>query len=105
MNIVSRVKDSQYVILHIGRFIVVILFLKRKVRGDSMIRLVKETDAEAIMNIRKEIILSETTTKFFIVSPKKLPNDMNAEREKIRKSNEKGNLYIVYEVDGKVVGF
>ena len=37
------------------------------------------------MNIRKEIILSETTTKFFIVSPKKLPNDMNAEREKIRK--------------------
>lgn len=33
-----------------------------------MIRLVKETDAEAIMNIRKEIILSETTTKFFIVS-------------------------------------
>ena len=105
MNIVSRVKDSQYVILHIGRFIVVILFLKEKVRGDSMIRLVKETDAEAIMNIRKEIILSETTTKFFIVSPKKLPNDMNAEREKIRKSNEKGNLYIVYEVDGKVVGF
>ena len=47
-----------------------------------MIRLVKETDAEAIMNIRKEIILSETTTKFFIVSPKKLPNDMNAERRK-----------------------
>ena len=70
-----------------------------------MIRLVKETDAEAIMNIRKEIILSETTTKFFIVSPKKLPNDSNAEREKIRKSNEKGNLYIVYEVDRKVVGF
>ena len=65
------------------------IIFKRKVRGDSMIRLVKETDAEAIMNIRKEIILSETTTKFFIVSPKKLPNDMNAEREKIRKSNEK----------------
>ena len=56
--------------MHIGRFIVLILFLKEKVRGDSMIRLVKETDAEAIMNIRKEIILSETTTKFFIVSPK-----------------------------------
>lgn len=70
-----------------------------------MIRLAKETDAEAIMDIRKEIILSETTTKFFIVSPKKLPNDTNAEREKIRKSNEKGNLYIVYEVDNKVVGF
>ena len=70
-----------------------------------MIRLAKEIDAEAIMNIRKEIILSETTTKFFIVSPKKLPNDSNAEREKIRKSNEKGNLYIVYEIDNKVVGF
>ncbi|MCQ0954461.1 GNAT family N-acetyltransferase [Bacillus cereus] len=70
-----------------------------------MIRLAKETDAEAIMDIRKEIILSKTTTKFFIVSPKKLPNDTNAEREKIRKSNEKGNLYIVYEVDNKVVGF
>ncbi|HDR4297835.1 TPA: GNAT family N-acetyltransferase [Bacillus anthracis] len=70
-----------------------------------MIRLAKETDAEAIMDIRKEIILSKTTTKFFIVSPKKLPNDTNAEREKIRKSNEKGNLYIVYEIDNKVVGF
>ncbi|KOS29314.1 acetyltransferase [Bacillus anthracis] len=70
-----------------------------------MIRLAKETDPEAIMDIRKEIILSKTTTKFFIVSPKKLPNDTNAEREKIRKSNEKGNLYIVYEIDNKVVGF
>lgn len=70
-----------------------------------MIRLAKEIDAESIMNIRKEIILSETTTKFFIVSPNNVPNDMNAEREKIRKSNEKGNLYIVYEVDKKVVGF
>ena len=70
-----------------------------------MIRLAKEIDAEAIMDIRKEIILSETTTKFFIVSPKKLSNDMNAEREKIRKSNEKGNLYIVYEVDKKWLAF
>ncbi len=40
------------------------IILKEKVRIDSMIRLVKETDAEAIINIRKEIILSETTTKF-----------------------------------------
>ena len=37
-----------------------------------MIRLVKETDAEAIMNIRKEIILSETTTKFFHSIPKEV---------------------------------
>lgn len=29
-----------------------------------MIRLAKEVDAESIMDIRKEIILSETTTKF-----------------------------------------
>ncbi|PFR90543.1 GNAT family N-acetyltransferase [Bacillus cereus] len=70
-----------------------------------MIRLAKEIDAEAIIDIRKEIILSETTTKFFIVSPTKLPNDIDAEKEKIRKSNKKGNLYIVYEVDSKVVGF
>ncbi|PFZ65182.1 GNAT family N-acetyltransferase [Bacillus wiedmannii] len=70
-----------------------------------MIRLAKEVDAESIIDIRKEIILSETTTKFFIVSPKKLPNDIDTEKEKIRKSNEKGNLYIVYEVDSKVVGF
>ncbi|RKF44027.1 acetyltransferase [Bacillus wiedmannii] len=70
-----------------------------------MIRLAKEVDAESIMDIRKEIILSETTTKFFIVSPNKLPNDIDAEKEKIRKSKEKGNLYIVYEVDNKVVGF
>ncbi|HDR4705709.1 TPA: GNAT family N-acetyltransferase [Bacillus paranthracis] len=70
-----------------------------------MIRLAKEIDAESIIDIRKEIILSKTTTKFFIVSPNKLPNDIDAEKEKIRKSNEKGNLYIVYEVDKKVVGF
>lgn len=70
-----------------------------------MIRLAKEVDAESIMDIRKEIILSETTTKFFVVSPNKLPNDIDLEREKIRKSSEKGNLYIVYEVDSKVVGF
>ncbi|PEX92751.1 GNAT family N-acetyltransferase [Bacillus cereus] len=70
-----------------------------------MIRVAKEVDAESIMDIRKEIILSESTTKFFIVSPNKLPNDIDLEREKTRKSNEKGNLYIVYEVDGEVVGF
>ncbi|MED0934417.1 GNAT family N-acetyltransferase [Bacillus mobilis] len=70
-----------------------------------MIRLAKEVDAESIIDIRKEIILSETTTKFFIVSPNKLPNDIDAEKEKIRKGNKKGNLYIVYEVDSKVVGF
>ncbi|HGH7180209.1 TPA: N-acetyltransferase family protein [Bacillus luti] len=70
-----------------------------------MIRLAKEVDAESIMEIRKEIILSESTTKFFIVSPNQLQNDIDTEREKIRKSNEKGNLYIVYEVDSKVVGF
>ncbi len=52
-----------------------------------MIRLAKEVDAESIMDIRKEIILSETTTKFFIVSPNKLLNDIDAERGKIRKSN------------------
>ncbi|HHK5614563.1 TPA: N-acetyltransferase family protein [Bacillus paranthracis] len=70
-----------------------------------MIRLAKEIDAESIIDIRKEIILSKTTTKFFIVSPNKLQNDIDAEKEKIWKSNEKGNLYIVYEVDKKVVGF
>ncbi|GAB6611404.1 MULTISPECIES: GNAT family N-acetyltransferase [Bacillus] len=70
-----------------------------------MIRLAKEIDAESIIDIRKEIILSETTTKFFIVSPNQLPNDIDAEKEKIRKGNKKGNLYIVYEVDSKVVGF
>lgn len=70
-----------------------------------MIRLAKEFDAESIIDIRKEIILSETTTKFFISSPNKLPNNVNKEREKIQKSSEKGNLYIVCEIDGEVVGF
>ncbi|MFZ3591139.1 GNAT family N-acetyltransferase [Bacillus sp. DJP31] len=70
-----------------------------------MIRLAKETDAESIIDIRKEIILSETTTKFFVPSPNELPSNVEKEREKIQKSHEKGNLYIVYEVEGKVVGF
>lgn len=70
-----------------------------------MIRLAQEFDVESIIDIRKEIIVSETTTKFFISSPNKLPNNVNKEREKIQKSSEKGNLYIVSEVDDKVVAF
>lgn len=70
-----------------------------------MIRLAKEADAESIIDIRKEIILSETTTKFFISSPNELPSNVMKEREKIRKSEEKSNLYIVFEVEVNVVGF
>ncbi len=47
-----------------------------------MIRLAKEIDAESIIDIRKEIILSKTTTKFFIVSSNKLQNDIDAEKRK-----------------------
>jgi hypothetical protein len=67
-----------------------------------MIRLAKEFDAESIIDIRKEIILSEKTTKFFISSPNKVPDNVNKEREKIQNSSEKGNLYIVFEKDGSV---
>ncbi|WP_419880525.1 N-acetyltransferase family protein [Peribacillus sp. B-H-3] len=70
-----------------------------------MIRLAKEFDAEAIIGIRKEIILSKTTSKFFVSSPNEIPSNVNKEREKIRKSFEKSNLYIVFEVEGNVVGF
>jgi RimJ/RimL family protein N-acetyltransferase len=70
-----------------------------------VIRLAKEFDAEAIIDIRKEIILSETTTKFFISSPNELSSNVEKEREKIRKSFERNNLYIVFETEGKVVGF
>jgi RimJ/RimL family protein N-acetyltransferase len=70
-----------------------------------VIRLAKEFDAETIIDIRKEIILSETTTKFFVSSPNELPSNVNEEREKIQRSCEKNNLYIVFQVDGKVVGF
>ncbi|RIW31317.1 GNAT family N-acetyltransferase [Bacillus salacetis] len=70
-----------------------------------MIRLANETDAEAILEIKKGIILSEETTKFFISSPDELEDDSENEREKIRTSREKGNLYAVYEADGEVVGF
>ena len=54
-----------------------------------MIRLAKEVDAESIMDIRKEIILSETTTKFFIVSPNKLPNDIDSEEKRYGKVMKK----------------
>jgi RimJ/RimL family protein N-acetyltransferase len=70
-----------------------------------MIRLAKEFDAEAIIDIRKEIILSENTTKFFVSSPNEIPSNINREKEKIRESYDKGNLYIVYELKGNVVGF
>ncbi|MBC6974467.1 GNAT family N-acetyltransferase [Bacillus sp. Xin] len=70
-----------------------------------MIRLAKQSDAESIINIRKEIILSAATTKFFISSPSEMPSNINNEREKIQKSVEEGNLYIVIEMGNKVVGF
>ncbi|EEM04060.1 GNAT family N-acetyltransferase [Bacillus pseudomycoides] len=70
-----------------------------------MIRLAKESDAESFIAIRKEIILSAATTKFFISSPNKIPDNVNKEREKILKSVEDGNLYIVSEMEGAVVGF
>ena len=70
-----------------------------------MIRLAEELDAETIINIRKEIILSEKTTKFFVSSANEIPRNINKEKEKIRKSAEEGNLYIVYEVESIMVGF
>ncbi|MEI2357906.1 GNAT family N-acetyltransferase [Mesobacillus zeae] len=70
-----------------------------------MIRLVNEHDAESIVDIMKSIILSETTTHFFISSPNELSDSVNNEREKIRKGLDEENLYIVCEVDRKVVGF
>lgn len=70
-----------------------------------MIRLAEEFDAEAIIDIRKEIILSANTTKFFVSSPNEIPSNINKEKEKIRKSFGEGNLYIVYEIEGLVVGF
>ena len=70
-----------------------------------MIRLANASDAESIMNIDNEITLSETTTKFFISSPNELTNNVNEVKEKIEKSLEKNNLFLVYEAEGKVVGF
>jgi RimJ/RimL family protein N-acetyltransferase len=70
-----------------------------------LIRLAKETDAEAVIKIKEDIILSERTTKFFLSSPDELEGDIEKEQEKIRRSLEKGNLYVVYEADGEVVGF
>lgn len=79
--------------------------LLKKISGDDVIRLAKESDAESFIAIRKEIILSAATTKFFISSPNKIPDNVNKEREKILKSVEDGNLYIVSEMEGAVVGF
>lgn len=70
-----------------------------------MIRLAVHNDADSVVDIRKGIILSETTTKFFLSSPNDIPNNVEKEREKIRECTEKGNLYIVYEVEGEIVGF
>jgi hypothetical protein len=54
-----------------------------------LIRIAEEYDAPAaIIDIRKEIILSENTTKFFASSPNEIPSDINKEKDKIRKSNE-----------------
>ncbi|MFB6467040.1 GNAT family N-acetyltransferase [Cytobacillus sp. Hz8] len=70
-----------------------------------MIRLANESDAEVIVNLRKEIILSEETTKFFASSKMELPQNDSKLREQIKHSNRKGNLIIVAEMDGEVVGY
>ncbi|WLR42219.1 GNAT family N-acetyltransferase [Bacillus carboniphilus] len=70
-----------------------------------MIRIATESDAESIIEIRKGIILSENTTKFFLSSPNNIPVDVNKEQEKINTSQSKGNLNIVFEVDDQVIGF
>lgn len=46
-----------------------------------MIRLAKKSDAESIIEIKKEIILSKTTSKFLKTSPNKITNNVNKERE------------------------
>lgn len=71
----------------------------------NKIRLAKESDAESVIDIRKEIILSNATTKFFVSSTSELPSNVQREKEKIRKSVDEGNLYIVFEIEDKVVGF
>ncbi|MFD2629644.1 GNAT family N-acetyltransferase [Oceanobacillus kapialis] len=70
-----------------------------------MIRIAEEEDAPALIHIKKEIILSQKTTKFFISSSGELPDNPNVEIEKIRKSQEKNNLYIVAEFNSNIVGF
>ena len=75
-------------------------------RGDKeLIRLAEERDAQAVNDIRKGIILSIHTTKFFISSPQEIPSDFEKEKEKILKSIQDGNLYIVFEVLDEAVGF
>lgn len=68
-----------------------------------MIRSAIEVDAEAIIDIRNSIILSENTTKFFVSN--NISTNVEKEADKIRKNIENGNLFIVYEVDRKVVGY
>lgn len=70
-----------------------------------MIRFANKEDAEAILTIKNEITLSPDTTKFFISSPFELTGTIEEEQEKIERSLEKKNLYIVYETAGEVVGF
>lgn len=48
-----------------------------------MIRSAEESDAEEIIDIRKEIILSEKTTKFFMSSPNEIPSNIDKEKEKV----------------------
>ncbi|MCA0969300.1 GNAT family N-acetyltransferase [Halobacillus litoralis] len=67
-----------------------------------MIRMAVESDAASIAGIRKEITMSDKTTKFFISSPSEVSVDLHKEKESIRKCN---GLYLVYEQEGRVIGY
>ncbi|WP_042224686.1 GNAT family N-acetyltransferase [Oceanobacillus manasiensis] len=70
-----------------------------------MIRVATEADAQAIIDIKKDIILSGKTTRYFVSSPNELPMDVEREKETIRKCLKRNNLCVVFEVEGYVVGF
>jgi RimJ/RimL family protein N-acetyltransferase len=69
-----------------------------------MIRLAEEQDVEAILQIKREVTTNTSTTKYSWNFPNELYVDVSQEKKEMMQSQDKGNLYIVYEQNNCVVG-
>ncbi|HDR7854648.1 GNAT family N-acetyltransferase [Bacillus paranthracis] len=66
------------------------------------IRIASVEDAEYILSIKQEIILS---TSFFVSSPSEIPSNFKKEKQRIEDSVEKGGVTLIAEIDNAIVGF
>lgn len=70
-----------------------------------MIRSACQSDAQAIIKIKKAMILSDRTSSFFVSSPEESSQDITKEEDKFRHYQANGGLCMVAEAGEGVIGY